>query len=118
MSVNLTKAEIEELQRKYSYLVNYESDEPSEAIDPLTYVDSNGDHLLHLAAQRGDLRTVELLIRAGLDVNRTGDMGCTALHYARMKKRDDVAEFLLGHGASESIRNDFGHLPGQSEDRK
>ncbi len=117
MSMNLTKAEIDELLQKYSYLVNYESDDPSTPIDPLTYVDSNGDYLLHIAAQRGDLRTVELLIMAGLDVNQIGDMGCTALHYAKMNKHDDIADFLLNHGASGSIRNDFGQLPGQSEDK-
>jgi ankyrin repeat protein len=105
--------EVAEIQKRYHYLVNYEADDPSSPIDPLTYTDSNGDHLLHIAAQRGDLRTVELLVKAGLDIDQTGDMGCTALHYAKLNGKDDVANFLLSHGASTSIRNDFGRLPGE-----
>jgi len=111
MSMKITEAEIGELQKKYHYLVNYESDDPESSIDPLTYVDSNGDTLLHIAAQLGDLRTIELLVNAGIDVNKTGDMGSTALHYAKDK---DVSSFLLAHGASNSIRNEFGKLPGES----
>ena len=111
MSMNLSEAEISELQKKYHYLVNYESDDPDSPIDPLTYVDSNGDSLFHIAAQLGDFRTVEMLLDAGFDVNQTGDMGCTALHYAKMKKQEGVVNLLLAHGASTSIRNDFGQLP-------
>lgn len=109
MPVNLNEAEIDELQKKYHYLVNYESDDPDSPIDPLTYVDSNGDALLHIAAQLGDLRTIEVLLKAGIDVNQIGDMGSTALHYA---KTEDVANLLLAHGASKNIRNEFGQLPG------
>lgn len=50
MPVNLNEAEIDELQKKYHYLVNYGSDDQDSPIDPLTYVDSNGDALLHIAA--------------------------------------------------------------------
>jgi len=106
--MNLSDAEIEELQKTYGHLVNYESEDPEAPIDPLTYVDSNGDSLLHIAAQRGDLRTIGLLLRAGVDANLLGDMGCTALHYAKTK---DVASLLLAHGASTEIRNEFGKLP-------
>lgn len=106
--MNLTEAEIEELQTKYSYLTNYESEDPEAPIDPLTYVDSNGDALLHIAAQRGDVRTVELLLRAGIDANLLGDMSNTALHYAQT---EGVAGLLLKHGASSDVRNEFGKLP-------
>lgn len=106
--MTLTEAEIQELQTKYSYLTNYEAEEPDAPIDPLTYVDSNGDTLLHIAAQRGDLRAIELLLRSGADVNRLGDMGNTALHYAKVH---DVARLLLKHGASADICNEFGQRP-------
>jgi ankyrin repeat protein len=106
--MKLTEAEVQELRAKYSYLTNYEAEDPTAPIDPLTYVDSNGDALLHLAARRGDKRTVELLLRAGIDVNVAGDMGNTALHYA---KTDEMATLLLGHGASADICNEFGQRP-------
>ena len=106
--MKLTEAEIQELQAKYSYLTNYEAEDPDAPIDPLTYVDSNGDALLHLAAQRGDKRTVELLLRAGIDVNLVGDMGNTALHYAQT---EEVASLLLSHGASTEVCNEFGKQP-------
>jgi ankyrin repeat protein len=111
MPMNLTDSEIAQIQERYSYLTNYDADDPDCPIDLLTYVDSNGDHLLHIAAQRGDVATVQLLIRAGVDVNQLGDMGCTALHYARMKGHDDVAALLLVNGASETLLNQFGKPP-------
>lgn len=111
MSINLNEAEIKELQKKYYYLTNYQSENFDDPIDPLTYVDSNGDSLLHIAAGHGDLRSVELLLKSGLDVNQLGDMGYTALHYAKRNKKMDVYELLLAHGASRSIRSEFGTLP-------
>jgi ankyrin repeat protein len=109
----LTDAEIKELQERYADVVNYEGDDPLAPIHPLTYVAPDGDNLLHIAAYRGDLRAVQLLVKGGLDVNQRGDMGCTPLHYARMRAKHDVSAFLLDHGASESIENEFGKLPGQ-----
>jgi ankyrin repeat protein len=106
--MTLSKSEVQELQTKYSYLTNYEADEPDAPIDPLTYVDSNGDTLLHLAARRGDVRTVELLLRAGIDVNQIGDMGNTALHYAQT---EEMARLLLSLGASVDAFNEFGKRP-------
>lgn len=107
-----SKDEIAELQKRYNHPINYESDSHQTPIDPLSYVDSNGDSLLHIAASGGDLRTVELLLKAGIDVDRLGDMGCTALHYALAGDHKDVANFLLAHGASTEIINEFGLRPG------
>ena len=106
--MTLTKIEVQELQAKYSYLTNYEADEPDAPINPLTYVDSNGDALLHLAAQQGDTDTVGLLLRAGINVNQIGDMGNTALHYAQTQ---EMARLILSHGASVEIYNEFGNRP-------
>jgi ankyrin repeat protein len=108
MRKQLDDTEIREIQQKYSHLINYESDDIDFPISPARYVDSNGDHLLHIAARIGDLRTVDLLINAGMDVNLVGDMGCTALHYAKLKKHPEVAEFLISNGAITGIRNEFG----------
>gem|GEM_PF-4776807 len=77
-------------------------------IDPLTYIAPDGDTCLHIAAHRGNLRAVQLLVKAGLDPDRQGDMGYTALHYA---STPEVVEFLLGCGASRTIKNEFGKSP-------
>ena len=112
--MSLSAAETQELQERYAYLMNYEAEDPNAPIDPLRYVDSNGDALLHIAARRGDLRSIELLLRAGVDVNLVGDMGNTALHYAPTA---DVANLLLAHGASTELTNEFGKLPGAKEQK-
>ncbi|WP_370677716.1 ankyrin repeat domain-containing protein [Pleomorphomonas sp. PLEO] len=112
--MTLTKAETQELQGKYAYLTNYEAEEADAPINPLTYVDSNGDTLLHIAAQRGDIRTLELLLEAGVDANKAGDMGNTALHYAQTEY---VARILLSHGASADACNEFGKTPSLSAGR-
>jgi ankyrin repeat protein len=106
--MTLTAEDIQALQTKYSYLTNYEDEDFDAPIDPLTYVDSNGDTLLHLAAQIGDFRTIQLLVGAGVDVNKLGDMGNTALHYTQS---GEIARFLIEKGASTKISNEFGKLP-------
>lgn len=114
VSMKLTDDEVSELQSRYSYLTNYQAGDLDAPIDPLTYVDSNGDGLLHIAAQLGDARTVELLLHAGVDVNQLGDMGCTALHYASMSHKEDVIRLLLLNNAATDIVNDFGKLAEES----
>jgi len=99
------------LQEKFSDLINYEADDPLEAIDPLTYRSPEGDSCLHIAAIRGDHLAVELLIKAGLDVNLQGDMGNTPLHYAKKFGHDEIVSLLVQQGASTEIRNDFGKTP-------
>ena len=111
--MSLSKVELEELQNKYHHLINYDDEEdPFSPIDPLTYVDSNGDMLIHIAAQNNDSRTILLLLKAGFDINQPGDMGCTALHYATS---EEVKQLLLDHGASSDIRDEFGRLAADSQ---
>jgi ankyrin repeat protein len=104
----LLPSELAELRVAFADLVNYESDDPCDPIDPLTYCSPDRDNCLHIAAHRGNLRAVELLVRAGLNVNQQGDMGYTPLHYAASP---EVVSFLLAHGASPSIKNEFGKSP-------
>jgi len=108
MAGGLSSSELAELRTAFSDLLNYEADDPTAPIDPLTYCSPADDNCLHIAAQRGNRRAVELLLKAGLDVNAQGDMGHTALHYATAA---DVIALLLAHGASRTIRNEFGALP-------
>lgn len=114
MPTKLTDEEVSELQSRYSHLTNHQAHDLDEPIDPISYIDSNGDGLIHIAALLGDFRTVELLLRAGVDANQLGDMGYTALHYARMSGKDDVSRLLLLNGAAPNIVNDFGKLPDES----
>ena len=111
MSKQLTASEVAEIQHRYRYLINYASDSADEPIDPIRYVDSNGDHMLHVAARSGDVRTVELLIKSGQNIDEKGDMGYTALHYAYAHNRRDVIDLLINYGANKDVLNEFGFRP-------
>ena len=104
----LSPSELAELQVAFADVLNYESDDPCAPIDPLTYRAPHSDNCLHIAAHRGNLRAIELLVKAGLDINQQGDMGYTPLHRA---STPEVIAFLLAHGASQSIKNEFGECP-------
>lgn len=104
----LSPHELAELQVTFADPLNYESEDPREPNDPLTYCAPDKDNCLHIAAHRGNLRIVELLVKAGLDVSKQGDMGHTPLHYAATP---EIIAFLLTHGASPSIKNEFGTSP-------
>lgn len=106
--MTISNSQLIEIQGRYADLLNYQSDDPTTPIDPLTYVDSNGDSLLHIASQRGDLVTVSLLLDEGVNANLRGDMGNTPLHYAKSK---EIANALLEKGASSDLKNEFGEKP-------
>lgn len=103
--------DLKELRERFSDLLNYETDDPLEQIDPLTYLSPEGESCLHIAALRGDYRAVELLVKAGLDINQPGDMGNTPLHYAKKYGHVDIAKLLVLNGASTNSENDFGEIP-------
>jgi ankyrin repeat protein len=96
------------LAAAFADVMNYEADDPLQPIEPLTYVSPEGDSCLHMAAGRGDLQGVMLLVEAGLDVNRLGDLSNTPLHYARKGGHQAVVEFLISHGARPELLNEFG----------
>jgi len=104
----LSAEEQAQLAEAFAHVINYGSDDPSDPIDPLTYLAPDGDTCLHIAAFGGNLRAVQLLVREGLDVNAKGDMGYTPLHYALTA---EIAQFLLASGADSSIVNEFGQFP-------
>jgi ankyrin repeat protein len=104
----LSPSELAELDAAFVNVTNYDSDDPTDKVDPLTYRAPDGDTCLHIAAHQGNLRAVELLIKAGLDINLQGDMGYTPLHYARTP---EIVSVLLASGASTSIKNEFGQSP-------
>ena len=107
----MTEEELARLQAAFSHLTNYESEDPTEPIDPLAYRDPDGDSCLHAAMYLGDIEIVRLLIKGGVDVDLVGDMGCTALHVATMHENQEIIDLLLENGASTTIRSEFGKLP-------
>jgi ankyrin repeat protein len=112
--MSLSSEATAEIQKRYFYLANYSSDDPTDPIDPLTYIDSNGDSLLHIAAQNGDVKTIEQLLDAGASIDQAGDMKSTALHYAYDGKHLETIQLLLRRGASTELRNLFGKKPGEA----
>jgi ankyrin repeat protein len=69
---------------------------------------SDDDTPLHVAAVWGDVEAIEMLIRAGADVNAVGDMGCTPLHDAVIQGHIAAAGRLLAAGATPFVRSEFG----------
>ena len=92
----------------FSDLINYETPDPLQPIDPVAYRTPEGDSCLHIAAARGNLAAVELLVDAGLDVDLRGDLGNTPLHYARKSRHENVVQFLVNRGASPQVVNELG----------
>lgn len=64
------------------------------------------DTMLHIAAWKGELADMEVLILAGANVNAKGDMGNTPLHGAAMKGQVEAVKLLLRHGANPAIMNE------------
>ena len=108
----LTQEQVLALQSAYRDLLDYDSEDPSAPITPMSYQTPDGDRLIHIAALRGDLETVETLLRAGENINAMGDMGNTPAHYAAMGKSLKLFDFLMESGADPSLENEFGTKAG------
>jgi len=106
--MSITENELLELKELFKDLLNYETDDPCDPIDPITYIAPDEDNCLHIAAWRDDLKSIQLLIEAGRDVNKTGDMGETPLHIATRKNNNSIIQALLQAGARTDIISEFG----------
>lgn len=77
-------------------------------LSPLSALaDKDGD--LRNAAAKGDLVTVEQLIKDGADVNSAGNGGGTPIIQAAKNGHIEVAQTLLFHGADPKKRNKKGN---------
>jgi ankyrin repeat protein len=74
-------------------------------------VDYDGSRPLVLAAWRGRLGVVTLLIERGANINATGAWGCTALHTAAEQGNEEVVALLLDKGAQANSRDQRGRTP-------
>lgn len=63
--------------------------------------------LLHLAAGKGDIDDIDVLIASGAHVNVIGDIGNTPLHMAALMGQVASVRKLLQLGADSSIKNEF-----------
>ncbi|HJZ63336.1 MAG TPA: ankyrin repeat domain-containing protein [Candidatus Acidoferrum sp.] len=71
--------------------------------DPNLAWAQSGDSPLHVAAQRLDLKAVELLVSRGADVNKRRPDGRTPHTLAALHGNDEVAAWLLQHGAKDEL---------------
>lgn len=70
-----------------------------------------GDYPINIAATRGFINEVSILLDNGADVNAKGEHGYTPLHDAVEQGHLDIVKFLVGHGANITIRNTDGDTP-------
>jgi ankyrin repeat protein len=75
---------------------------------------SDGDTPLHVAAVWGDVVAIELLLRAGADIDAIGDMSRTPLHNAIGQRHLSAAKFLAISGAAIDIVDEFGQTAVQA----
>lgn len=71
--------------------------------------DKNGNRAVHIAAQNGNLRLLELLISKKCKVNAQNNKGQTALHMAIEYDYYPCVKKLLESGADPEVTNQDGH---------
>ncbi len=77
-------------------------------IDTSYFEKGNENFNLVLAAERGDLVAMEILLRRGVDPDSGTFYGITPLMYASEKGNADAVLMLLEHGADPNIIPEFG----------
>ncbi|MDR1995003.1 ankyrin repeat domain-containing protein [Azonexus sp.] len=70
-----------------------------------------GDRPINVAATRGAIEEMAVLLAHGADLNCPGEHGYTALHNAVEQGKSEAVAWLLAHGADRSIRNQAGECP-------
>jgi ankyrin repeat protein len=59
----------------------------------------DGDNALHCVVLWEDQEAAEILLEAGIDVNKAGDLGYSPLHVACMKGNSEMVKLLVNKGA-------------------
>lgn len=85
--------------------------------DVIHATDETGNTLLHTACQNNNRRLAKLLLKNHITINLQNSRGNTSLHYCYQYGFSDLAEYLLAHGADDSILNQDGFVPAQGTGR-
>ena len=86
---------------------------------PLDSRDNKGNTLLMIISQAGHRKLAELLILRGASVNLQNHKGNTALHFAMEQDPEGIlGEYLLDHGADDTIVNKYGNTPYQGTTKR
>ncbi|KUF99959.1 hypothetical protein AM588_10009480 [Phytophthora nicotianae] len=79
---------------------------------PIDSEDDKGNTLLLLACQNVNQKMVELLVARRANVNHRNAQGNTPLHFAMAYDSEGVlGEYLISHGADDTIENNSGLTP-------
>ena len=84
-------SDMEDLFSRYSKHAEFIGEEITEVTQPGLF----GSQILHLAAFSNRVEDVALSIAGGADINVTGDLGLSPLHYAVLGGSAEVALFLM-----------------------
>lgn len=98
------------LEQLLKFYMRFPSFSGVELVD-VNQIGNFGDAPLHLAASRGELQELEILIRNGADLNLPGEHEFTALHLAILRGHVEVVRFLIEAGADFTVCNDDGRTP-------
>ena len=92
------------IKRNNSFVVTCEDDSSSSGAEEFP---------LHRAVRRGDVNTVESLLKHGADPNEKDHRETTPIHYVNHLNEDSyqMVHVLLKYGADMLIRNCYGQLP-------
>jgi cytohesin len=72
---------------------------------------NNGSTPLHIAAYKGHVEIVKILLDRGADLNAKDNTGHAPLHWAAIEGHVDVVRVLLDRGANPNAKNNTGHTP-------
>ncbi|XP_006005173.1 ankyrin repeat domain-containing protein 35-like [Latimeria chalumnae] len=76
-----------------------------------TKLDIQGRSSFHLAASKGIVECLNVILSHGADINATDNNGCTALHLAAKYSQPDCVQALLQCGVPVNTVDHHGHTP-------
>lgn len=105
--MNQSSEKLEEILRDYAGLPEY-SEMPIPKVSTKSLF---GDYPIHIAAVRGDIAEISILLDNGADINALGEHSYTPLHDAVEQGHLDAVRFLVNRGANINIKSEFDMTP-------